>query len=64
MLCDPGVFLDTLSKLKVNNKWNLDNKWIEQNILGKKKWIDKSLKDLEKETIEAKKKVVKFILSN
>ena len=55
MLCDPGVFLDTLSKLKVNNKWNLDNKWIEQNISEKKKWIDKSLKDLEKETIEAKK---------
>jgi len=55
MLCDPGVFLDTLSKLKVNNKWNLDSKWIEQNILEKKKWIDKSLKDLEKETIEAKK---------
>ena len=55
MLCDPGVFLDTLSKLKVNNKWNLDNNWIEQNISEKKKWIDKSLKDLEKETIEAKK---------
>ena len=55
MLCDPGVFLDTLRKLKVNNKWNLDSKWIEQNILEKKKWIDKSLKDLEKETIEAKK---------
>ena len=25
MLCDPGVFLDTLIKFKVNNKWNLDN---------------------------------------
>ena len=55
LLCDPGVFLDTLSNLKKNNKWNLDNKWIEQNISEKKKWIDKSLKDLEKETIEAKK---------
>ena len=40
MLCDPGVFLDTLSKLKVNNKWNLDNKWIEQNISEKKNWIE------------------------
>ena len=27
LLCDPGVFFDTLNKLKLNNKWNLDKEW-------------------------------------
>ena len=31
LLCDPGVFLDTLKNLKKNNKWNLDSKWFDQN---------------------------------
>ena len=31
LLSDPGVFLDTLSNLKKNNKWNLDTTWFEEN---------------------------------
>ena len=53
LLCDPGVFLDTLSKLKKNNKWNLDKKWFEQNKNKKKEWVDKSLNDLSIETKDA-----------
>jgi len=55
LLCDPGVFLDTLSKLKKNHKWNLDGNWFEQNRTKKKEWVDKSLKDLSIETKEAEK---------
>ena len=31
LLSDPGVFLDTLSNLKKNNKWSLDTTWFEEN---------------------------------
>ena len=55
LLCDPGVFLDTLMRLKENNKWNLDKKWFDENKKEKKKWVDKSLEDLSKETKEAEK---------
>ena len=55
LLCDPGVFLDTLVRLKENNKWNLDKKWFDENKKEKKKWVDKSLEDLSKETKEAEK---------
>ena len=64
MLSDPGVFLDTLSNLKKNNKWNLDTTWFEENKKKKKEWVDKSLKDLEIEAEASKKMVVKFILYN
>ena len=53
LLCDPGVFFDTLSKLKVNNKWNLSNEWFDLNKTKKQEWVDKTLKDLNKETKEA-----------
>ena len=56
LLSDPGVFLDTLSKLKKNNKWSLDTKWFQENKKKKKEWIDKSLKELEIEA-EASKKI-------
>ena len=55
LLSDPGVFLDTLSKLKKNNKWNLDKNWFEQNKIKKNEWVDKSLIDLSIETKEAEK---------
>jgi acetolactate synthase-1/2/3 large subunit len=55
LLCDPGVFLDTLSNLKKNNKWNLDNNWFDENKNKKNEWINKSLKNLEVEAEEAKK---------
>ena len=55
LLCDPGVFLDTIVKLKKNNKWNLDKSWFEENKSRKKKWVNKSLQDLSIETEEAKK---------
>ena len=55
LLCDPGVFLDTLRNLKKNNKWNLDNKWFDQNKFKKNEWVDKSLNDLKLEAEEAKK---------
>ena len=55
LLCDPGVFLDTLSNLKKNNKWNLDNNWFDENKNKKNEWVNKSLKDLEVEAEEAKK---------
>ena len=55
LLCDPGVFLDTLSNLKKNNKWNLDNNWFEENKNKKNEWVNKSLKNLEVEAEEAKK---------
>ena len=31
LLCDPGVFLDTLNNLKKNNKWTLDKVWFDEN---------------------------------
>ena len=55
LLCDPGVFLDTLSNLKKNNKWNLDNNWFDENKNKKNEWVNKSLKNLEVESEEAKK---------
>ena len=35
LLCDPGVFLDTLSNLKKNNKWTLTSGWFEETKLKK-----------------------------
>ncbi len=55
LLSDPGVFLDTLSNLKKNNKWSLDSNWFEENKRKKKEWVDKSLQDLEIEAEAAKK---------
>ena len=55
LLSDPGVFLDTLSNLKKNNKWSLDTKCFEENKKKKKEWVDKSLKDLEIEAEASKK---------
>ena len=55
LLCDPGVFLDTLSNLKKNNKWNLDNNWFEENKIKKNEWVNKSLEDLKVEAEETKK---------
>jgi len=55
LLCDPGVFLDTLKNLKKNNKWNLDSKWFDQNKVKKNEWVESSLKDLSLEAEKAKK---------
>ncbi len=55
LLSDPGVFLDTLSNLKKNNKWSLGANWFEENKKMKKEWVDKSLKDLEIEAEVSKK---------
>ena len=55
LLCDPGVFLDTLCNLKKNNKWNLGNSWFEDNKNKKKDWVDKSLNELKIEADKAKK---------
>tara|TARA_Y100000817_G_scaffold213587_1_gene167895 strand:- start:248 stop:1153 length:906 start_codon:yes stop_codon:yes gene_type:complete len=55
LLCDPGVFLDTLKNLKKNNKWNLDSKWFDQNKIKKNEWVESSLKDLSLEAEKAKK---------
>ncbi len=55
LLSDPGVFLDTLSNLKKNNKWSLGSNWFEENKKKKKDWVNKSLKDLEIEAEASKK---------
>ena len=55
LLCDPGVFLDTLCNLKKNNKWNLGNSWFQDNKNKKKDWVDKSLNELKIEAGKAKK---------
>ena len=55
LLCDPGVFLDTLCNLKKNNKWNLGNSWFQDNKNKKKDWVDKSLNELKIEAEKAKK---------
>jgi len=55
LLCDPGVFLDTLCNLKKNNKWNLGNNWFQENKSRKKDWVDKSLNELKIEADKAKK---------
>ena len=55
LLCDPGVFLDTLCNLKKNNKWNLGNSWFQVNKNKKKDWVDKSLNELKIEADNAKK---------
>ncbi len=55
LLCDPGVFLDTLSNLKKNNKWSLDTNWFDENKNKKNEWVNKYLKDLEIEAEETKK---------
>ena len=55
LLCDPGVFLDTLCNLKKNNKWNLGNSWFQDNKNKKKEWVDKSLNELKIEADKAKK---------
>ena len=55
LLCDPGVFLDTLCNLKKNNKWNLGNSWFQDNKNKKKDWVDKSLNELKIEADKTKK---------
>ncbi len=55
LLCDPGVFLDTLCNLKKNNKWNLGNSWFQDNKNKKKEWVNKSLNELKIEADKAKK---------
>ena len=55
LLCDPGVFLDTLCNLKKNNKWNLGNSWFQDNKNRKKDWVDKSLNELKIDADKAKK---------
>ena len=55
LLCDPGVFLDTLSNLKKNNKWSLTSGWFEENKVEKNRWVNKSLNDLKIEAEETKK---------
>ncbi len=55
LLSDPGVFLDTLSNLKKNEKWNLGNAWFEENKSKKNEWVNKYLVDLKKDAEEAKK---------
>ena len=55
LLCDPGVFLDTLCNLKKNNKWNLGNSWFQDNKNKKKDWVDKSLNELKIDADKAKK---------
>ena len=55
LLCDPGVFLDKLVELKKNSKWKLNNEWFDKNKKEKKKWIDKTLDELNEETEETKK---------
>ena len=55
LLCDPGVFLETLCNLKKNNKWNLGNSWFQDNKNRKKDWVDKSLNELKIEADKAKK---------
>ena len=60
LLCDPGVFLDTLCNLKKNNKWNLGNSWFEDNKNKKKDWVDKSLNELKIEADKAKKNAGKI----
>ena len=60
LLCDPGVFLDTLRNLKKNNKWNLDSEWFDKNKAKKKEWVEKSLEDLNLEAEKAKKNGAKI----
>ena len=60
LLCDPGVFLDTLCNLKKNNKWNLGNSWFQDNKNKKKDWVDKSLNELKIEADKAKKNGAKI----
>ena len=55
LLCDPGVFLDTLCNLKKNNKWSLGNSWFQDNKNKKKDWVEKSLNELKIEADKAKK---------
>ena len=55
LLCDPGVFLDTLSNLKKNNKWVLGNAWFDENKNKKNSWVEKYLNDLNVEAETTKK---------
>ncbi len=55
LLCDPGVFLDTLVNLKKNNKWELGNNWFQENKNKKEDWVGKSFDKLKIEAEEAKK---------
>ena len=55
LLCDPGVFLDTLINLKKNNKWFLGNAWFDENKNKKNSWVEKYLNDLKVEAETTKK---------
>ena len=61
LLCDPGVFFDTLNKLKANNKWTLGKDWFDLNREKKQEWVDKTLSDLNKETKEPEPIGVKML---
>ncbi len=47
LLCDPGAFLDALSKLGPNADWR---KWHDLNRAKRREWAETTLSDLKKET--------------
>ena len=55
LLSDPSVFLKKITELKKQDRWKLNDEWLNINKLEKSKWIEKTLKDLKEETEESKK---------
>ncbi len=53
LLSDPAAFLDALISLKAKGAWSLGPDWLERNRAARGAWVEVTLEDLRKETLEA-----------
>jgi len=51
-LSDPGAFFDALLALKDNGKWTLNREWFALNRKKREQWVEQTLSDLTKQTVQ------------
>ena len=52
LLSDPGAFFDALLALKDNGKWTLNREWFALNRKKREQWVEHTLSDLTKQTVQ------------
>lgn len=52
LLSDPGAFFDALLALKDNGKWTLNREWFALNRKKREQWVEQTLSDLTKQTVQ------------
>ena len=52
LLSDPGAFFDALLALKDNGRWTLNREWFALNRKKREQWVEQTLSDLTKQTVQ------------